>query len=240
LELLGRRGQADGTFPLLTKWLDCHDWLSVQVHPDDALAREFTGDPAQRGKSEAWFIAHCEAEASLIHGLAEGFAPSDLSGRTGAEVLPYVRHLKPTPDTLLFTGAGTVHALGPGLLIYEVQQSSDLTYRFYDWGRDRPLHPERSQRCLMEARTAPHQQDERGLRCRYFEIETFERSFQLNLEGESFNILASVTGTWELEGQFNRVALGQGGSVLLPANLGPVTIHGRGRMLKIGLGDGKP
>jgi mannose-6-phosphate isomerase len=236
LSLLGRRGQGQPSFPLLTKWLDCREWLSVQVHPDDALAQELTGEPHQRGKSEAWYIAESCPEASLIHGL-QGHA-REVAEAQGAAVLPLLRKLSPAPGEVLFTPAGTVHALGPGFLIYEVQQSSDLTYRLYDWERDRPLHPEASRRCLLEAVPVSCQQDERGLRCRYFEIESLQSATcRFDLYGETFLILAAVQGAWRLQGEFSELALAYGDTVVLPASLGAVKIEGEGRLLKIGLGD---
>lgn len=235
-DLLGRRGRTQRSFPLLTKWLDCRDWLSVQVHPDDALARELTGDDAQRGKSEAWYIAESEPWASLIHGLAADARA--LLEVDGADLLPLLRHLCPAPGDLLFTGAGTVHALGPGFLIYEVQQSSDLTYRLYDWERDRPIHVEQSRRCLTESESIACSQDSRGLRCRYFEIERLDQPVsRLDPAGESFIILAAVQGAWRVTGEFPECSLAHGDTVLLPASLGSVQVSGEGRLLQIRLGE---
>lgn len=234
--LLGRRGQASETFPLLTKWLDCKDWLSVQVHPDDNLARELTGQPNARGKSEAWYVVAAEAGASLIHDW-KSTPPQSVEQLSSRDVLDLVQQLSPPPGSLLFTGAGTVHALGPGFLIYEVQQSSDLTYRLYDWERDRPVHPEASWRCVQEAQSIEARQDERGLSCRYFEIEILDGDTTLRLDGESFAIVAAVQGGWRLEGEFATVELVLGASALLPAYLGSVRASGSGRLLRIGLGD---
>ena len=238
-ELLGRRGNPAESFPLLTKWLDCKDWLSVQVHPDDALAQELTGSSAQRGKTEAWYVAETDPEASLIHGLRPGVTLADLQQAEGQEILELLNRASPGPGTLLFTGAGTVHALGPGFLIYEVQQSSDLTYRLYDWGRDRPIHPAESLRCLTETPSTPFVQEGQRLRCRYFEIEIVECARDIELDGESFAIVAAVQGAWQLQGEFDPIALAYGDSALLPAHLGAVKLSGTGRLLKIGLGDGK-
>lgn len=240
-ELLGQRADPkEPSFPLLTKWLDCRDWLSVQVHPDDPLARELTGDPNQRGKSEAWYVAQTEPEAHLIHGLAQGVAPRALLSVDGREMLPLLGYQSPPEGSLLYTGAGTVHSLGPGFLIYEVQQSSDLTYRLYDWERERQIHPAESKRCLLESLMPLAQQDERSLRCPYFEITIREAAETLQVDDQSFTILAAVKGDWDLEANFGRHRLSHGGSVLLPADLGPIALHGQGRVLEIRLGEQVP
>lgn len=237
-EFLGKRAEPkEPSFPLLTKWLDCRDWLSVQVHPDDPLARELTGVPSQRGKSEAWYVAQTEPEAQLIHGLAPGVAPQALLSVDGREMLPLLGYQSPPEGSLLYTGAGTVHALGPGFLIYEVQQSSDLTYRLYDWERDRPIHPVESKRCLLESLTPTARQDEGSLRCPYFEILVRENAGVSEVDDQSFTVLAAVKGDWSLQGDFGRHQLLYGNSVLLPANLGPVALQGQGRMLEIRLGE---
>ena len=236
-QLLGSRADAaEKTFPLLTKWLDCRDWLSVQVHPDDPLSRELTGDHSQRGKSEAWYVAQVEPDAQLIHGLADGTSASALLAADGKAMLPLLGYQTPDQGSLLYTGAGTVHALGPGFLIYEVQQSSDLTYRLYDWERDRPIHPAESKRCILESVSPPCQQTPQGLICPYFEIEILTAPQTLTVEEESFTILAAVEGAWELSGDFGRHDLTYGQTVLLPAALGRVTLEGEGKILATRLG----
>lgn len=235
--LLGSRADvAEKTFPLLTKWLDCRDWLSVQVHPDDPLSRELTGDLAQRGKSEAWYVAQVEPDAQLIHGLADGTAASALLAADGKAMLPLLGYQTPPQGSLLYTGAGTVHALGPGFLIYEVQQSSDLTYRLYDWERDRPIHPAESKRCILESVSPPCQQSPLGLVCPYFEIKILNIPQTLTVDEESFTILAAVEGNWELSRVSDRHQLNYGQTVLLPASLGEVEIEGEGRILAARLG----
>lgn len=237
--LLGRRGAEESSFPLLTKWLDCRDWLSVQVHPDDPLSRELTGEAGQRGKSEAWFVAAVDDGARLIHGLRPGVGPAELDAAEGDAMLDLLGYVEPSRGDLLFTGAGTVHALGPGFLIYEVQQSSDLTYRLYDWGRDRPIHPAESLRCVKEAVPPSFEQDDSGLRCRYFEIASLRQASDVEVSAESFVILAAVEGEWELDGAFGSLNLAYGDTVLLPAGLGTVGVKGSGRLLEIRLGDGQ-
>ena len=139
-------GDPEAGFPLLTKWLDCQEWLSVQVHPDDSVARRLAG-PTQRGKAEAWYFAEVSPAAEVIHGWASQVPSRQaLESLSGGQWLAPMRRFHPNPFSWSYTSPGTVHALGPGLLVFEVQQSSDLTYRLYDWdrlgldGQPRPLH----------------------------------------------------------------------------------------------------
>ncbi len=122
-------------FPLLIKLLDPADWLSIQVHPDDALAREIEGE-GFRGKTEAWYVLDAEPGAELIAGVRTGTAAGDVHAaiRNGSLDTMLERHSVRAGDSLLVE-AGLIHALGPGIFIYEVQQNSDLTYRVSDWGR---------------------------------------------------------------------------------------------------------
>ena len=147
-EHLGERllGQAAGSpnFPLLIKLLDSTRWLSVQVHPDDRYANEHAGEP---GKTELWIILHAEPGAELIYGLKAGVDRQQLSQAAAEGAIEPLLHRVPIrAGDAVYLPAGTVHALGPGAIVAEIQQNSDTTYRLYDWGRTgtdgaaRPLH----------------------------------------------------------------------------------------------------
>jgi len=133
-----------GTFPLLIKLLDSNSWLSVQVHPDDAYAQEHAGD---LGKTELWVILHAEPGAEIIYGLKAGADRKRFAQSAATGAIDSMLHRIPirTGDAV-YIPAGTVHALGPGAIVAEIQQNSDTTYRLYDWGRteaggrSRPLH----------------------------------------------------------------------------------------------------
>jgi mannose-6-phosphate isomerase len=136
---LGLPAAAD--FPLLVKFLDCEEVLSLQVHPDDATARR-QGLP--RGKTEAWHVLAAEPGASVWLGTAPGVTAAQLLERVAAgagddEIRALLRRVPVAPGDTLVVRAGSIHAIGPGLLIYEVQQSSDTTWRIHDWGRGRPV-----------------------------------------------------------------------------------------------------
>jgi mannose-6-phosphate isomerase len=146
--LTGHTG-TPGPFPLLLKWLDCRDWLSVQVHPSDDVAGRLLGDPF--GKTEAWFILDAGPDGRVYAGLKAGVGPGELrAALANGTVADCLHQFRPAPGDCLYLRAGTVHAVGGGVLMAEVQQSSDATFRLFDWnrpgadGQPRPLHIEES------------------------------------------------------------------------------------------------
>jgi mannose-6-phosphate isomerase len=135
-------------FPLLAKYIFTSDWLSVQVHPDDAYAA--IHDPGSLGKCEMWYFVTADPDSAILIGLKPGVTKDQLlpafKGGTSRECL---QSFKPEPEEAVFLPPGIVHALGPGLLLFEVEENSDLTYRLDDFGRPgldgkpRPLHLEK-------------------------------------------------------------------------------------------------
>jgi mannose-6-phosphate isomerase len=145
-------GAAPG-FPLLLKLLNVGQWLSVQVHPDDPTAARLENEPW--GKGEAWHILHAQTGAQLVHGLNPGADTQQVARAAAENRLPDILAKVPArPGDTFDVPAGTLHTTGPGLLILEVQQASDLTYRLYDWdrpgpdGKPRPLHLQRALEAL--------------------------------------------------------------------------------------------
>lgn len=152
-------GEIGGDRPLV-KLLDVHDRLSVQVHPDDALAAELSG-PGAHGKHEAWVILDAAPGAHLLLGRDHRVSEQRLSAAlAGAEeVEPLLARIPVKAGDALDVPPGTLHALMPGLLVWEVQQPSDLTYRVSDWGRehaDRPLHAREARRATDPAAMVRH------------------------------------------------------------------------------------
>lgn len=132
-------------FPLLLKFLDCNRVLSVQVHPDDAYASRMT--PPDLGKTEAWYVVAAKPDAVIYAGLRPGVDPQQLRAACGdGSVGGLLHEVRPRVGDCFFIPAGTVHALGGGLVVAEIQQSSDTTFRLFDWnrvdaaGRGRELH----------------------------------------------------------------------------------------------------
>lgn len=133
-DLLGPEFAHHDPFPLLLKFIDARLPLSVQVHPDDATAQRLGAGP--RGKTEAWVVVRAEPDSRIWAGLKLGVGRSKFEAALRAGTVEECLHsFAPKPDDCVFLPAGTVHAIGAGLVVFEVQQTSDITYRLHDWGR---------------------------------------------------------------------------------------------------------
>lgn len=146
-ELLGSDTERPSAFPWLIKLLDADGWLSVQVHPDAEAVRRLL--PGEGPKSEAWLVLDARPEGRIYAGLLPGVGPVELCAALEAgRVAECLHRFVPRPGEVIYLPAGTVHAVGGGVLLAEVQQTSDATFRLYDWdrrdalGRPRPLHVE--------------------------------------------------------------------------------------------------
>lgn len=235
--LLGERNAdalAQQRFPLLIKLLDANQWLSIQVHPDDTYAGAHEGD---LGKTEMWVVLEAGSDAKLIYGFKEPtdrerYATAIAAGR-GADPL----FLLPVQaGDVLFVPPGTIHALGPGIVVAEIQQNSDTTYRVYDWGRDRPLHIEKSLDVLDYGLVAGAAVEpipllvDASLRvdllvaCPYFQVERLTvpagGAFFGLAEGETFEIFGVLSGHAIVEWDGEPVELDAVDWVLIPAELG--------------------
>jgi len=139
--------------PLLVKLLDTAEWLSVQVHPDDAYAHSVEAHTGFHGKNEAWVILDAEPGARIVYGVKRPVSRDELKAAAeDGSILELLNFVPVVPGDVIFVPAGTIHALGPGIFLYEVQQRSDLTYRLFDYGRGRKLHLEKA---LEVARLEP-------------------------------------------------------------------------------------
>ena len=234
--LLGTKVTArTGTrFPLLIKLLDCAQWLSLQVHPNNEQAVELEG-AGQFGKTEAWHILDSKSDAKLIAGLKPNTSPEALADsiRNGT-VIEHVQYANVKQGDTILMPAGTLHALGPGLLVYEVQQTSDWTYRVYDWGRpateQRPLHIEKSIHVTRADFTAPVTtlpsvgDGTRNIltQCEYFTLEILSattNSIDLDTKGESFHAITVIEGSAVLQTEAFSVELNQFQTAVVPADL---------------------
>ena len=127
--------------PLMVKFLDTAQWLSVQVHPDDAYARAHEAHTDWLGKAEAWVVLEAEPGAQVIYGVKRPVTREELrAAALDGSILELLNFVPVEKGDVIYVPPGTIHALGPGLLVYEVSQRSDLTYRLYDYGRGRELH----------------------------------------------------------------------------------------------------
>ncbi|WP_052888522.1 type I phosphomannose isomerase catalytic subunit [Thermogemmatispora carboxidivorans] len=240
-------------FPLLAKFIDAHQKLSVQVHPDDAYAARYEG--GKLGKTECWYILAAEPGATIVHGFATLTSRAEVAAAIEQVTLEQLLHEEPVQaGDVIFVRAGTVHAIGAGILLYELQEYSDITYRMYDYGRltaegkPRELHVERA---LDVAHYGPSTRikvrpvvlagglgyEERCLvACRYFVMR------ELALKGEareqttgSCQILSSLGAEATIHygpSLQHHLSFGRGQSLVLPAALGPYALEGHGLLLR--------
>ena len=222
-------------FPLLVKLLDCADWLSVQVHPNDEQARRLVG-PEEFGKTEAWHFLEVGEGATIYAGVKPGTTAEALAGAIrGGRVLDVAEQFEVQAGETVYIPSGTLHALGPGLLLYEVQQSSDTTYRVYDWGRPasagRKLHVEESvavadPRRSAERRPPPSLQGTSSvtaLSCPYFELDVLrvgDAPFAGDTGGRSFHLLTMTEGAAQLSCGGETLRLGRYETALVAVGAG--------------------
>jgi len=237
-ELVGDAAPEPNRFPLLVKFLFPHEKLSVQVHPDDEAAHRM-GQPC--GKTECWYIAHAKPGAQIALGLKPGVAKTHfeqaIKEQRAEELLNWINVF---PGEMIYVAGGTVHTLGPGSIIVETQQQSDVTYRLYDYGRHRELHLKEGIEALKEKvnsgkviRPAPSEID--GTRNRrsplvsspYFAVEMFElkqpQTFATRDRSNktSVQILVALEGCGQVAAEgVPPVTLAKGDAVVVPASLG--------------------
>jgi mannose-6-phosphate isomerase len=232
-----------GYFPLLIKLLDCQEWLSVQVHPNDEQAKKLEG-PEFKGKTEGWFILNAEPGARLIAGTNDSFSLDsfrDAIQTKNVETCLHDHIVK--KDDYLLMPAGTIHALGPGLQVYEIQQNSDTTYRVYDWGRpqtsSRQLHIEKSMAVInpnneVVIRSLTEEPRQKLFSSHYFSLWHFRSSGQaLHLEpqNESFHFLTVTHGTARIHFDGEIFELKVFNSILVPACIQEYSMEGDFQLL---------
>lgn len=237
-ELLGqgRSRTRPEQFPLLVKYLDAHDVLSVQVHPDDEKGRRLAHD---NGKSETWVIVHAEPKSLIYAGLKRGVSRDEFAGALGTPRLePLLHRFEARPGDCVMVPAGTVHAIGAGIVLAEIQQTSDATFRVDDWGR---VGPDGRPRTLHLAEAlestdfaagpvdplATHREPDAGgtrealSRCDYFALERLRLVAASSIgRDDRFTIVMCLGGAAEIIHQNEAVPLRFGDTLLLPASLG--------------------
>lgn len=249
LGLVGRRNLSAldrRRFPLLIKLLDANEWLSVQVHPGDEYARAHEGD---QGKTEMWVVLHARPGSEIILGLERSCDAATLeraiaSGESGS----MFHRLPARPGDAFFVPAGVVHAIGPGLVLAEIQQSSDVTYRLYDWdrtdasGSGRALHLAQALEvadfsAIRPSAVRPQRLEEETIErellvsCPYFRTERLRlagNAFDFECDGSTFELWAVLSGTATLETSLGSLEVDSVSWTLLPANLGAVSIRSPG------------
>ncbi len=248
LDLVGVRNRtalARRRFPLLVKLLDAHLDLSVQVHPDDAYAQAHEG--GELGKTEMWYVLRAEPGARLIYGLRRGVTRERfVQALQAGELEPCLHYLPVQAGDAIFIPAGTVHALLAGLVVAEIQQNSDATYRVYDWnrlgpdGQPRPLHIEKALQVIDFSQVEPGPyvpqpvEEREGLRrevisrCPYFTVEKVSLApgfaWVGACKGVTFEIWGCMEGECAIAWAGDPVALPAVRFALLPAALGEFAV----------------
>lgn len=232
---------AEGPFPLLLKLIDARESLSVQVHPDDRYAHDHEG--GKLGKTEAWLILDAPEGSQLVYGIRPGTTKEALRAacEQGAAVEPLLRRVDVKPGDVCFIPAGCVHAIGAGIMLYEIQQSSDMTYRFYDWdrvdknGKRRQLHLTQALDVTdlsfsLSPVPAPDAPCARVLDEQYFTLDLLcVRGEALLPEIGDFGLLTALEGELTLSWLGGSLPLRRGESVYLPARCPHLDLMGDGR-----------
>ena len=232
-------GNADGYgFPVLMKMLYPREKLSVQVHPDDALARATLGQA--RGKTECWYIVSAEPGACVWAGFRRPLERSEVREAQADRTLESkLCKIHVSAGDMVFVDAGTVHAIGPGVVVLETQQYSDVTYRLWDYGRKRELHVEQGLRAVREETNAGlvppvvHKHFDRLISCAHFTVDRFHmRAGTQHVLGEvgRLQILVALGEGAQVEIGRAVTPLKPGIAVLLPAGVDAATITGTGKL----------
>lgn len=239
----------DGRFPLLLKLLDAGAPLSVQVHPNDDQARALQEPDV--GKTEMWYVLDAVPGAELICGLDPGATAEDLRSAIRDNTVADLMRSFPAPaGTGVFVPAGTVHAIGAGFLLAEIQQNSDITYRVFDWGRvdtqgiPRELHIDKALQVVNfgsqhGGATTPLIVEEDDVErmflaaCEHFaaEVITVTDRWSRETGGRSFHLLLGVAGTLNVSIVDDETALHTGEAILIPGNVAKFTLRGSGKCL---------
>lgn len=256
---LGTHPRTKGELPILIKFIDAKKDLSIQVHPTDEYAREY--ENGQLGKTEMWYVLDAKKDTRLVYGFSRDVNPNML--KTSIEegtIEKYLQKVEIHKDDVFYIEAGTVHAIGAGALIAEIQENSNLTYRMYDYnrvgkdGKMRPLHVKKALEVAnLRASNAPRQpmrvlKYQRGVaseflcRCKYFQVERIllntelcREMAQMQTGSNSFQVLLCVDGCGTLSCQEqDAMNFFRGDCIFIPANSGLLRLHGKAQFLRVG------
>lgn len=244
----------NGELPILVKFIDAKKDLSVQVHPNDEYARKYEH---QNGKTEMWYIIDADDGANLIYGFRHKVTEEILENAVKTGTID--KHLQKVPvhkGDVFYVPAGTVHGIGAGILIAEIQESSNVTYRVYDYdrvdknGQKRELHFNKAVQVMnMEVardvkqrprivKHYPGSSRELLCRCKYFEVERIQvtKAFSFSVLKESFQVIMCLDGEGQIETMdenLKPVRFVKGRTLFLPSGIGRCLVVGDATMLKI-------
>jgi mannose-6-phosphate isomerase len=220
-----------GEFPLLVKILFPADKLSVQVHPDDAQAQAL-GET--RGKTECWYVLEAETGATVALGLKPGVGAEEVAASVDSGTMEsLMEHVPVSVGDMLFVDAGTVHAIGPGVVLLETQQTSDVTYRLYDYGRPRELHLEKGLQVMKShtaaGKIAPRVMDgfTRLIEQKYFVVDRFDvaSAGKVTVAFDGAGCLVGLAGRGVVISSEGQVELGPGKAVVVPVGGASVIVE---------------
>jgi len=242
-QLMGKLAPRYRRFPLLLKFLDAHELLSVQVHPSDAHPELLP--PGETGKTEAWVVIEANKGSRIYAGLKPGTTAGDLRhSLTDGTIADHLVNIVPRPGDAVFIPAGTVHTLGGGIVVFEVQQNSDVTFRLYDWGhvdakteQPRPLQVDQAFACIdfdggsgglvtpcAEATTPVSR--ERLFDCEAFVVRRLQGQAPFPVgKAEEPRVLVCIEGSGWLESDGAAYGVDKGEVWLLPAVIGACVFH---------------
>jgi mannose-6-phosphate isomerase len=236
-ELLGSDVDAkEGNFPLMVKFINAKNKLSVQVHPNDEYARKHEGDS---GKNEAWVILDAKEDSELIIGIKRGI---DLKAFSKAcennEIEECLNKMKVKAGDVINIPAGLVHAIGSGIMLAEIQQNSNVTYRIYDYdrkddkGNTRPLHIDKALEVIDF--TLKDEDEKKAMLSKYFCLETYNITEDIKqvATGETFFIYIFTEGEGEIIYRDKKIRVAKGDTYLIPANLGEFELKGKLQFIK--------
>lgn len=237
-------------FPLLIKFIDAKQDLSIQVHPDDELAA--ARHNGSKGKTEMWYVVAADKDAHLMSGLTQKITPDEYEQRVNNHTITDVLHdYKVAPGDVFFLPAGRIHSIGSGSFIAEIQQTSDITYRIYDFGRlgldgkPRELHTELAKAAIdytvyPDYKTSYEKETGKEnvlVDCSYFTTSMYEldRPFTRDLKDmDSFLVVICIAGKGTLkDAEGNEVTMHQGETVLVPADCTEVTFTPEGGRMQL-------
>ena len=243
-EVLGKNCADFENFPVLIKFIDAKEPLSIQVHPNDEYALRVEGE---YGKTEMWYIVDCDEDSYLYFGVNKEISKEEMRKKIEDNtVLDVLNKVNVNKGDVFFINAGTIHAIGAGIVICEIQQNSNTTYRLYDFARRgadgslRELHIDKSLdvAVLSPSDTADLQEKSEIVegascnllgKCKYFTSKKYEVGsvVTLNIDENSFASLIIVDGSGKICGSENEISFKVGDSLFVPASSGKVTISGK-------------
>ena len=246
-KVLGTNCDKFENFPILIKLIDAKDNLSVQVHPNNDYALRVEGE---YGKTEMWYIVDCDEGASLLYGFKNNITKDDFVNHIKNNTLLDVANSVPVKKgDVFFIEAGTLHAIGRGIVIAEIQQNSNTTYRIYDYGRvgndgkPRELHIDKAVEVTDLCPAKPYPVSETVFNdgydtkllaeCEYFTVNTLDvkTTANLNVDETSFHSILVLEGYVNLTYSGNEIKISKGDSIFIPANFGEYSIVGESKII---------